>query len=568
VTRSIGIRMMIVSVVLLLAFFVTSENAHAQLAVSTACSSYQIDPVTGEKVTQSAYVGLTNRIVSCVRDTLDSATSQFFNSSTGFYHLVTDGITGVTTLAVIVFGIMAAFGMLEKVGRDSIMLLLKISMVAYFSANSDYLYHKVIGMMDSTALAVVSFVPASGASDNSGSDFQDVTCLQNMINVQQALDPKKAATGPWLAMDCMIDSVIGIKVEPKGGIQPNALTQGKAYNEKLKNTNNAQGAKENGLSRGMLFFFFSSYSTSIMGIILAIIGFIFIWGMVNIIIKSLFIYIAGYLGIAVMMMLAPLFIPLVLFQVTKQYFDKWVKLVISFALQPIIILVFVMLSISAVDLATFSGDYSVMYRIAGEESRKNDFSLNRHLTCLRNKSNPATCLPANTVYDKDQHVVIDERKPIKLFDVKADTKDKTPIDGTMADSIIDGLETSKCTKALMDADPELKKHCEQSYPVQTFRQNLNWDVMADARNPAVVVDTAAGVQDAAEQISKEVMAAVIFAAVVVFVMKELLSVIPMVAYDLVGDYGQMQGLGKISGIPGQQGARSGLGGMMSGGKSP
>ncbi len=496
------------------------------------------------------HVGLTNRIVGCIRDVLDDATSEFFDSNTGFYPIVSKAVVGALTLAVILFGGLAAFGMVEKVGRDSIMLLLKIAAVGYFVTNSDFSYQQILTMMDKTAEAVVSYVPASGQSDNAGGDFSQITCLKNMHDAQQGMNPQMAISGPWIAMDCMLDSVIGIKVDPTNAIPSGGLTQAKAYNEKLRNG-------DKGLSRGLLYFFFSSYSSSVMGFMLAAIGLIFLWGIISIIIKSLFIYLAGYIGIAVLIMVSPLFIPLVLFQATRQFFDKWVKLLISFALQPIIILAFVVLTITAVDLATFSGDYSVMYRIAGEASRQNGFGLNDYLTCPRNKNNPSTCLQSIQGVDPNDIVSLIGEKAFDIAKVKADTKDPISIDNTVAGGVVNNLTRSKCTKALMNQDADLKAQCEQSYPLRIWKKNINWELAAQVRNPSVTVE--AGVQNAKEQLSKEVLAAVIFAAVVVFVMNNLLKVVPMVAYDLFGDYGQSPNLSSVvSSMPGQQGIREKL----------
>ena len=525
IKRGIGWLSLVAAAIILL--LLVAAPSHAQQQPASSCANYP---------------GLTNHIAGCIRDTLDTATGKYFDVNTGFYPLISRGITGVFILAVSIFGVMASFGMLEKVGRDSIMLLLKIACVSYFATNSDFMYHSVIKMMDATAQSVVGFVPANGQSDSANGDFSQITCLKKMINAQQGTTGAAAVAGPWLAMDCILDSVVGIKIEPKSGKSLAALSPVKAYNDKLND-------KDKGLSRGLLYLFFSAWQSSVMGAILAVVGLIFVWGLINIIIKALFIYIAGYLGLAVMMMVSPLFIPMVLFQSTKVYFDKWVKLIISFALQPIIILVFVALTISAVDLATFSGKYSVMYRIAGDESQQNGFSLNSYLTKIRSASG--------------QQGAIIQKEQVELARIKGDTKDNTPIESVAQGGLIDGIVNSKCTKALMAADADLKQKCDQSYPMSYMRDKLDWDLLGDVRSPAVI--PAAGVQNKGEQIAKEVLSAIIFAAVVVFVMNQLLSVIPMVAYDLIGDFGQSPNLGAVAGnLPGQRGARQGLQSLVSG----
>ncbi len=502
------------------------------------------------------YVGLTNHVAGCIRDTLDNTTDAFFD---GIYPIFSRAITGIMTLAVIVFGVMASFGMLEKPGRDSIMLVLKLGMVAWLSTQSDVLYDKVINIMDTTAEAVISFVPDSGPiTDNSGAvvnDFSQVTCLKAMHDAQAASTSQPGVSAPWIAMDCMIDSVIGIRVATSNPLPAGNLIH--AFNERISSF-------ESGPARGLLYLFFSAMQTSIMGVILALIGFVFIWGTINLIIKALFIYLAGYLGLAALMIFAPLFIPMILFQSTKSYFDKWIKLLISFALQPVIILVFVTFTIAAVDLATFSGDYSIMYRLAGNCSRQQGFSLNAYLKLPRSEANPTGCQPANPAPADAKSVI--RKVPTQFAQVKADTVNPVELLGSNAGSIVDGLENSKCTKTLMDADPNLANVCNQNYALQIFHDSLDWELLARARLPAVTVPpTAAGATPVTpgQQLSREVMASIIFAAVVVFIMNRLLHVIPMVAYDLIGDFGQSPNLAQTGGgLPGADKLKSAMSSMV------
>jgi hypothetical protein len=481
------------------------------------------------------YPGLTNHIAGCLRDTLDETADVFFDA---IFPIFAQAIGAVLTLSLVIFGIMGAYGMLEKVGRDAFMLIMKVLCVFYFVTASDDLYKFVLLAMDSSAQAVVGFVPTTGKSDNTaGSDFSQITCLKNMKELQgvgrniyiKTLDMNiytDSVSGPWLAMDCMIDSVIGIRVANASG---GAGGTKKPYNDKLK-------TDDKGVSRGLLYFFFGSLQTSAIGMLIAIIGAMFLWGMANLLIKALFIYIAGYIGVAVLIIFAPLFIPMVLFQSTKSYFDKWIKLIISFALQPVIILVFITFTIAAVDLATFSGKYSIMYAIAGDESQKTGFSLNEYLT--RDRGNGQT-------------IVGD--KPLEYGRVKADSvKDIDLVDKTV-NTMVKGLDNSVCTKALMATDPDIKEKCKQSYSLHIYRKGVDWDLMAKERKPAVVIPTGGATQvTAGEQILRELLASLFFAAIVVFVMNQLLMVVPEVANDLLGDFKQSGNLSSVGGVlPGQ-----------------
>jgi len=82
--------------------------------------------------------------------------------------------------------------------------------------------NSVIGAMDGAASSVVSYSPPSGTADQAGNDFSQSVCMQNMIDEQNKAAAASGTqvgpvVGPWLGIDCLIDSVIGIHVVPKAG---------------------------------------------------------------------------------------------------------------------------------------------------------------------------------------------------------------------------------------------------------------------------------------------------------------------------------------------------------------
>ena len=66
-------------------------------------------------------------------------------------------------------------------------------------------------------------------------------------------------------------------------------------------------------------------------------------------------FIISMVCIAILGVLAPLFIPMVLFDYTKGYFESWVKLLISFMLQPMILAVFMSLMFTVFDRGFYNG---------------------------------------------------------------------------------------------------------------------------------------------------------------------------------------------------------------------
>lgn len=76
------------------------------------------------------------------------------------------------------------------------------------------------------------------------------------------------------------------------------------------------------------------------GAILLGIMYIMIALVLFVLLKSVMIYLMCYLTISLLIILAPLFIPFILFKLTRHWFDGWLKNLVSYFIQPIIILTF------------------------------------------------------------------------------------------------------------------------------------------------------------------------------------------------------------------------------------
>ena len=482
----------------------------AMLAVPALAQTPPPANTPGSEMAQACgeHVGVTNRIAGCVRDAVGNVANRFFDEDNGFYSLASKFIAGFLTLGIALYGTMAAAGMLEKVGRDTLIFVIKISFIAYFTLNADVMYRYTVEGMDALGAVMVQVSPMNGTADGQ-QDFSNLTCYMEMKAA--AVDMGQPITGPWMAMDCLIDTVFGIKMEARSGNLNNFTGNGGAegwFNSNLEGQ---------GLQRGMIYFFFSGMKTSITGLMLGILGFIFMWGLITMIIKALMTYIIGYIGIAFMMIISPLFIPLMLFRETKQYFDKWVKLVLSFALQPVLILLFVSLSIAGVDLALFSGDYSVAYRIAGDASRQPGFNLNKYLT--------------------DKEAIRSEAMTpffVKTNETIVQLKDREE------GNAIAPVGLSDCSRDVINGKSSDNPECAGNMPIRAFRDTIDWHKLAEIRQPAVTLSD--GAERIEQQIAREVMAAVIFCGVVIFVMNRLMTVVPHILVDLVGDFGQTPNL--------------------------
>ncbi|MFZ4540916.1 MAG: type IV secretion system protein [Rickettsiales bacterium] len=492
----------------------------AMLAIGVAllCEPAFAQPAAINPLATCDDVGVSHRIAVCIRESLDMGAARFIGAIEPVLRIC---IALVMTLAIIVYGIALSFGMVEKVGRDTMVLVIKLACVVSFVSNSGMMLKWITIGMDDAAAAVVSYSPASGPVGMTGSDYAQAGCVQNMV-AQRAGMGKLSYNSPWLGIDCMLDTVIGIKVDAASAAVGGTGTGLVAYNQKF---DAADPTKENiTLSRGLINFLFSSMQTSILGAVVAIVGFFFIYGFITLIIRSFFTYIGGYMGVTFLVIVSPLFIPLILFKETKQYFDKWTKMLISFAIQPIISLLFVVFSLTAIDMAAFSGDYSVMYRIAGTASRQNNFDLNSYLTTNK------IIVPVN------QQVVL----------VKGDKGNGIGPSGLRdAYGGARGQLFNQCSQDPQNPDTaDRAEACASNYPVQIYKHGIDWNQMAATRNPAVA---ASGTATPAQAISREITASILFACMVVFILKGLVAVVPMIAQDVMGDFAQTPNLGAIAG---------------------
>lgn len=73
---------------------------------------------------------------------------------------------------------------------------------------------------------------------------------------------------------------------------------------------------------------------------------------INFAIKAVYMFVASAIGMAIMLYVAPLIIPCILFKRTKGVFDKWLKNLLSFALQPMVLFAFVSISLTVMDKYT------------------------------------------------------------------------------------------------------------------------------------------------------------------------------------------------------------------------
>jgi type IV secretory pathway VirB6-like protein len=112
---------------------------------------------------------------------------------------------------------------------------------------------------------------------------------------------------------------------------------------------------------GVISLILAAYFTGTPGLYFALSGLIFAMLLIAATIRALHIFLSSAIAIIIMVFVSPIIIPLALFEKTKSIFDNWVKELISFCLQPMILFAYIAIFIMVIDQtligsASYSGN--------------------------------------------------------------------------------------------------------------------------------------------------------------------------------------------------------------------
>jgi hypothetical protein len=292
----------------LMAFLFPLRSAEAQIVLVPSSVPNTVAP---DGTICPDYPGITTRVVFCVQDTLMWAVSNFI---TPFSVYLRRTVGALCTLAIVLWGAMAAKGHMTAIRKDLIPLCIKLGAVVLFTSSFGGLFPVIINVLDGLLQLGDSFTK-SALDDYCG-----------------------PADVVWERVDCMIAYILG-------GFGAGVV-----------------------LVSGLLGFVLASLFSGAIGFAIFLMGVTFLMAILTAIGQAIYSYIMAMVGIAVMVCVSPIFVPLILFSATRGYFEKWVRLFIGFILQPVILFIYLGVLLIAFDVVVFSGPNSLLYAIAGPAS--------------------------------------------------------------------------------------------------------------------------------------------------------------------------------------------------------
>ncbi|OAM05068.1 MAG: conjugal transfer protein TraH [Wolbachia endosymbiont of Dactylopius coccus] len=308
-------------------------------------------------------IPITSMIVQCIKESLDNLVAGIDSSGNlltdknghakGSFLSVAQGrlkntVTAVLVLALILFSIKVMSGGVRS-PQEMYMLIIKFALVIYFTTGStmSHYYGELTKLSNGLSEIVLK---ASSESKNicnyeAGKDYEYDRAGQKVSYSYLA---------PWDRLDCRILFYLGA---PLDGIGGKIGTGGVATLAVLL------GAAPVLLVAGSvigIIFAGGQILVALVCIFMAIL-------LMMVILWMCYVFILSLVALSVIVILSPLFIPMVLFQHTKGYFDGWVKELITYSLYPVILFAFLSFMFIACDKIYFK---NLNFKL--DESYKNE----------------------------------------------------------------------------------------------------------------------------------------------------------------------------------------------------
>ncbi len=247
---------------------------------------------------------------------IPSTTTAVMQNLSTFY---LPAIRALAIFLVCWFGLKLMLGDIQNIKGDTFTMLFKISGVFYFCDNASTIYTDIIAMMN---------------------NLNDII---SQIIIQSATHVFCTSSNPpwtlWQDLDCIIGWVLGI------GIVAAVL----------------------GLIAIILLIIFTGGT----GIPIVFAIFYLIATVFFAIARFAQYYIMSVMSLSFMFVLGYLFVPLLFFRHSFQYFQKWLAYCIAYMLIPFVMYAYVALLFVVLDDAIYSGPTSIMYEIAGAQKVAN-----------------------------------------------------------------------------------------------------------------------------------------------------------------------------------------------------
>jgi type IV secretion system protein VirB6 len=318
----------------------TNTNQNPNTDTCSAPSSCSLSAMSNHS--QLAF-NFSGRMMECVSDSLDHI---FFNQElcpglediSSFSNIVNhlkQGISALLLMYTIAYGIRILLNPHRFQLEDAVIFVVKMLMVMYFTIGFQFtsIFANNVtqkaqnGMVDIVLPALISLssdlsqIVFNSAKTSSKADSKDIVGLCEFDVTKYQAGYSYYAL--FDTIDCRIGYFLGY----------GQLSETKSQDFRIMR-----------LIGGMLL------QSPIFALFNIIFLYLFIY---TLLVRFVGTYVVYFICLYVMVLISPIFIPMVLFKQTKQMFDSWMKITLSFALQPAIIAAFMTIMFAIYDEALY-----------------------------------------------------------------------------------------------------------------------------------------------------------------------------------------------------------------------
>ena len=289
---------LLLSLIMTLLLFLVAAPQNAQAAI---CQDNNNQEVTG----------FTTAVVYCVKNTIKNAILGDVNKGTTGYlkPIVTfllPYLWAAVMLSVVMMGIKLATLGVEEVLRETMELVSRIAIAVYLIYNAGYLYDASLSIMGE----LVSIVSTGFINVANGDVGQSACFTQAQNGLPQ--DAVKSEYVPWVGIDCMANALLGVATGPVV------------------------------VTTSLVVIIGAALFSGTLGLAVIIMAIMAIGIFLLAIMRAVYVFILSYFILAMLIVITPLIAPLLIFEngYTREFFWKWVELILSTIIQPMFIIGF------------------------------------------------------------------------------------------------------------------------------------------------------------------------------------------------------------------------------------
>lgn len=288
------------------------------------------DPGGGGGITacyvNSGNIGPITRIVSCIKTMTKTAGTTLVS---GLGNYLSTAVNAAVMISIVLYGMLLALGFVaqERPTSYTVVAIAKAACVMVFATNPMYFFDLGLDIMESlldlAGEIVGDTIPA------------DAHCV---------IGGDKEAI--WMRMDCILGTFVGYvwDMGRQAAANPNGLVGPLAW--------------------GVLGFLIACFFSGGLAWTIAMFGVSCVLTLFMAVSRAVYTFLVAYTLLVFLAVLSPIFIPMIMFQSTRRFFDKWVAMCMTMIFQPLLLFVFLSVMLIAADQILLSGPYSI-FRILG-----------------------------------------------------------------------------------------------------------------------------------------------------------------------------------------------------------